>query len=127
MMARKVFFLICIWGSQMSTNSFAQNLQCDSIYTMVDEAPMFKNGYDDLSFYIANLDYGSCELPETVILTWTINHLGEMIDIKTPGLEGECSSRIIAQLAKFPRWKPARVMGMPVCFKMSLKRRTKTG
>jgi hypothetical protein len=118
----RVFFLICALVSQVSTNSVAQNTPCDSVYTMVDEVPMFKNGYQDLAFYISNLDYGSCAPDEKVTLTWTIDRSGQMIDIDVLGLDGECKSRIIAQLAKYPKWTPARVMGVPVCFKMKLRK-----
>ena len=113
--------------AQLSTNLFGQNTPCDSVYTMVDEAPMFKNGYDELSFYLRNLDYGSCELQKTLLLTWTIDSSGQMIDIDASGLEGECKSNIIGQLAKFPRWSPARLNGIPVCFKMKVKQLPKSG
>ena len=111
----------------MSTGLFGQNRPCDSVYTKVDEAPMFKNGYDELSFYLRKLDYGSCDLQKTLLLTWTIDSSGEMIDIDAPALEGECKSRIIAQLAKFPRWSPARLNGIPVCFAMKVKQFLKSG
>lgn len=126
MTAIRVLFLIWLLVLQMSTNLFGQTIHCDSVYTMVDEVPTFKNGYDDLSFYLRNLDYGSCGPHETVVLTWTIDSSGQMINIDAPGLEGECRSRIIGQLAEFPRWNPARLMGIPVCFKMTIKRSAKT-
>jgi hypothetical protein len=55
----RVFFLTCMLASQMSTSLFGQNKLCDSVYTRVDEAPMFKDGYDEPSFHLNNLD---CEL-----------------------------------------------------------------
>lgn len=83
---------------------------------------MFQNGYDNLAFYISNLDYGNCSIGEAIILTWTIDLTGKMIDIDAFGLNGECKDRVIGQLAKFPRWTPARVMGIPVCFKMKVRK-----
>ena len=118
----RVFFVVGVLVYLMSANSFGQSIQCDSIYTKVDEAPSFKGGYDNLAFYIDNLDYGDCLLNKTLILTWTIDRSGHMIDIDTPNLEGECKARVIAQLAKFPKWSPARVLGMPVCFKIKLRK-----
>ena len=123
----RVFFLTWMLASQMSTSLFGQNKLCDSVYTRVDEAPMFKDGYDKLSFYLRNLDYGSCELQKTLLLTWTIDSSGQMIDIDAPDLEGECKSHIIGQLAKFPRWSPARMNGIPVCFAMKVKQFPKSG
>ena len=121
MIALRVFVLICL-GSQITTTSFGQSLACDSVYTMVDEAPMFKNGYDELAFYIDNLDYKDCGVNKTITLIWTVDRSGQMIDIDVKGMEGECRSRVIAQLAKFPLWTPARVMGMPACFKMKIRK-----
>lgn len=118
----KVFFVAGVFVFLMNINSFGQNMQCDSIYTRVDEAPLFKDGYQNLAFYIDKIDYGDCVFSKTLVLTWTINRSGQMIDIDTPGLEGECRSRIIEQLAKFPQWTPARVMGMPVCFRIIIKK-----
>ncbi len=122
MIAGRVFFLVCFLGLQVSVNSLGQSIECDSVYTIVDEAPMFKNGYDDLAFYISNLDYGDCGFNDAVILTWTIDRSGRMIDIDAPSLKGECKDLVIKQLAKFPTWNPARVMGMPVCFRMKLRK-----
>jgi hypothetical protein len=117
-----VFILISIFATQMSMDSFGQNMGCDSVYIMIEEAPMFKSGYDELAFYIDNLNFGDCGRNKSTILIWTINRSGKMIDIDVEGLEGECKSRIIAQLDKYPLWTPARVMGMPVCFQMKVKR-----
>src|SRR5690348_16643745 len=107
-------FLIGVLVSHIGICSFGQNIGCDSVYTMADEAPIFKNGYDELAFYIDNLDFRDCGLNKTITLSWTIDRSGKMIDIDATGLEGECKSRIISQLEKFPLWTPARVMGMPV-------------
>lgn len=114
--------VICILASQISTASFGQNTGCDSIYVKVDEAPMFMNGYDNLAFYISNLDYGNCAIGKAVILTWTIDRSGQMIDIDAIGLNGECKDHVIGQLAKFPTWSPARIMGIPVCFKIKFRK-----
>ena len=114
--------MICLLASQLSTASYGQDTGCDSTYVKVDEAPMFQNGYDNLAFYISNIDYGNCAIGEEVLLTWTIDRSGQMINIDAPTLKGECKDRVIEQLAKFPRWRPARVMGIPVCFKMKVRK-----
>ena len=121
MIAIRIFVLIFFLILQLTTESLGQNVKCDSVYTMVDEAPMFKSGYDELASYIDNLDYGDCPIDQAITLTWTIDRLGQMIDIDAD-VQGECWSRITTQLAKFPIWSPAKVMGMPVCFKMKLKK-----
>jgi hypothetical protein len=119
----RVFVVICLLGSQMVTYSFGQTVPCDTVYTMVDEMPMFANGYEDLVNYLTKtLDFGSCELHVTKTLTWTINRLGDVIDIDAPGLEGECRSRVIGQLANFPKWTPGKLMGMPVCVRTTLRK-----
>jgi hypothetical protein len=125
MIAIRVVVLICFLISQISVDSFGQSMPCDSVYTMVDEAPMFKGGYENLAFFINNLDFGDCQLNKTIVLTWTVDRLGQMVDIDVPTLEGECKSSVIAQLAKYPVWSPARVMGMPVCFKITIKKSAK--
>jgi hypothetical protein len=122
LIAVRTMILITVLTSQISTRSLAQNAGCDSTYAMVDEAPMFKNGYNEFAFYINNLDFGNCEITDTVTLAWTVDRSGQMIDIDVAGLKEECKDRVIGQLAKFPKWTPAKVNSIPVCFKMKVRK-----
>jgi hypothetical protein len=44
-----------------------------------------------------------------------------MVNIDVPSIEGECRQKIIEQLKAFPKWKPGRLKGKPVCIKMYLR------
>ena len=112
----------------ISLTSFGQTTPCDSVFMVVDEMPTFGDLDNDLSIYIAkNLKFGTCGLDEMKRLTWTIDTEGRMINIDAPSLEGKCKQDVIAQLEKFPLWKPGRLKGKPVCVKMNLRMCIKTG
>ena len=126
-MARTLLLLlfICAW---MQVPSYGQTTPCDSVYSVVDEMPKFGKEDFDLTLYFAkHVQFGSCGLDEMKILTWTIDRAGNMINIDAPSLEGQCRQKIIEQLKAFPRWKPGRLNGKPVCVKMSFRMCIKTG
>ena len=126
-MARAFFLFIKLYPL-MQVTSYGQTTPCDSVYSVVDEMPKFgKEDFDLMSYFAKHVQFGSCGLDEMKILTWTIDRTGNMINIDAPSLEGQCRQKIIEQLKAFPRWKPGRLNGKPVCVKMSFRMCIKTG
>jgi len=124
----RVFLSLCFAVPLACVASFAQTSTCDFVYVQVEEMPEFGKSKEDLLSYLAkHLQLGECGLDEMKVLTWTIDAAGNMIDIDAPSLEGECKQKIIAQLKEFPRWKPGKQKGKPVCVKMTLRICIKTG
>lgn len=95
---------------------------CDSLYTVVDQMPVYGKGQSDILEYLAkNLKFSkTCRPEELRKLTWTIDTEGKMIDIDALGIEGQCKANIIEQLKTFPYWTPGRLNGELVCVRMIL-------
>ena len=93
---------------------------CDSAYLVVDQPPMFGTDEHDLYKYLSkhfSIKEG-CEPPGKLILTWTINAEGKMIDIDVKGIDGHCKTEILDEFKSFPDWTPGKHKGKPVCVKM---------
>jgi hypothetical protein len=115
----RAFFLFVILYPWMPLISYGQTAPCDSVYTTVDEMPEFATSdIAPMSYLMKHLTVGK-KCDQIRILTWTIDHEGNMINIDAPSLEGECKQKIIDQLKAFPQWKPGKLNGKPVCVKMS--------
>lgn len=95
-------------------------VSCDSIYTIVDEMPVYKKGNHDL---VRDLMQGvvfnrACPPNDIRQFIWTIDKEGKMLDIDIPNLDKECKDILIAQLTKMQPWTPGRQRGRLVCVKM---------
>lgn len=124
----RIFISFLLFSLLASTASSGQTTSCDSVYAFVDEMPKFGNSDLDLQNYIAkNLEFGTCGLAEMKLLSWTVDTEGHMIDVNATSLGGKCKQDIVAQLKKFPTWKPGKLKGRPVCVKMNLRMCIKTG
>ena len=111
-------FFFGIWPA----DSFGQDSQCDSVYTVVDQMPTYGKEPEDLVRYLrSNLKFKKpCRPEELRRLTWTINREGKIVQIDLVGLEGECREQIVEQLKSLPSWVPGRLNGKLVCVKMVL-------
>lgn len=119
--------MIKIWSTLflvgfLLVDSFGQNSPCDSVYTIVDQMPIYGKGTQDLMHHLMqNLKFKKpCRPEELKRFLWTINKEGKMVDIDLIGLEGKCKAEIIEQLKSFPAWTPGRLNGNPVCVRMIL-------
>jgi hypothetical protein len=84
--------------------------------------PKFTEAGESVGLYLMkNLKIDKCARDEIRVLTWTIDTAGNMVNIDVPSIEGECRQKIIEQLKAFPKWKPGRLKGKPVCVKMYLR------
>ena len=97
-----------------------QTINCDSVYRIVEQMPVYKNGMED--FYD---DFGKVKLTkgcqvDVASLSWVVNTEGQMIDIEVKVLDEKCASSIVTQLKTFPRWTPAKHAGRNVCIRMTL-------
>lgn len=116
----KIWIIIFICGL-CTVDSLGQET-CDSLYTVVDQMPVYGKGQSDILEYLAkNLKFSkTCRPEELRKLTWTIDTEGKMIDIDALGIEGQCKANIIEQLKTFPYWTPGRLNGELVCVRMIL-------
>jgi hypothetical protein len=114
-------FLLAVFVVGISTlQSFGQTNACDSVYTLVDQMPVYGNGTEDVMRYLLkNLKVKAACHPENLKkLTWTINKDGKVIDIDVIGLEEKCKAEVIDQMQTFPAWTPGKLNGNPVCVRM---------
>ena len=111
-----VVFIVGFW----TIDSFGQGTPCDSLYTVVDQMPIYGKGNEDiLKYLMKNLKFKNpCRPEELRRMTWTINKQGKMIDIDVIGLDGKCKTDIIDQLKQIRTWTPGRLNGDLVCVKM---------
>jgi hypothetical protein len=115
----KIWIVLFICGLA-TVNCFGQQNTCDSLFTVVDQRPIYRTGMADVYEYIAKkLTFKKPCGPEGIRqLIWTIDKEGKMIDIDVIGLEGQCKTDVIKQLTTFPTWTPGRLRGELVCVKM---------
>lgn len=109
-------FILGLW----TDDSFGQESPCDSVFTFVDQMPIYGNGTEDMMRYLTKtLKLNkSCRPDEPRYLIWTVTMEGKVVDIDLIGLEGKCKDQFIGQLKPFPTWTPGRLNGKLVCVKM---------
>lgn len=109
-------FLFC---TLLLGQSIAQE-SCDSVYVVVDEMPVYKNGlHDFVRDLTKNLIFKkACPPSEVRQFNWTINKQGKMVDIDIPNIDQECEDQLIAQFKKMQPWTPGRLRGRVVCVTM---------
>ena len=110
-----LFSIVCLQcASQVPT--------CDTVYTIVDEMPAYKNGNSDLFRDLRErLQFNQdCKPEELTQIAWTINERGKIVVVNIVGLEGECEKNIIRQIMLLENWKPGMLKGKPVCTKITL-------
>jgi len=79
-----------------------QTINCDSVYTIVEQMPVYKNGMKD--FYN---DFGKlkpikgCRPEDLTRISWIVDTEGQMIDIGVQVLNEQCAPSIVNQLKGF--------------------------
>jgi len=101
----------------VSLESAAQSNGCDSIYTFVDQMPLYKGGISDFYTDFGKIKSG-CRPEDLTMVSWIIDKEGQMIDIEVRVLEDQCGPPIVKQLETFPKWAPGKHRGQEVCVRM---------
>lgn len=115
----KIYLLISILSVTI-TCAQSQETTCDTVYNVAMQMPMFGSNSDDFSKYFSEKVTYKCKPIGKIVLMWTVDKEGKMIDINATGIEGECKTDVINQIKKFPNWNPGKQNNVPVCVKMSL-------
>jgi hypothetical protein len=99
-------------------HSYGQTSACDSVYTIVEEMPVYGKGMSDLYDAFGKVKFSKeCGPQDLRMISWVVDKEGRMIDIEV--LNGQCEPSIVNQLAKFRRWTPAKHGGKNVCVRMT--------
>jgi hypothetical protein len=121
MFANMMRYLISVTMLLAALSAHGQAINCDSVYIIVEQMAIYKNGIKD--FYS---DFGKlkltkgCRSEDLTSVSWIVNTEGQMIDIEVRALNDKCGPLILKQLNEFPRWTPAKHGGRNVCLKMTL-------
>lgn len=111
------YVLLCIGFLFLATTSYAQIQGEDEIYLNNDILePEFPGGLDLFySFLLKRVDHSKIKVGEKLVVSFTINELGEMKKIILIQFSDEQTAvEILAHLKNFPKWKPAMKLGNPV-------------
>lgn len=115
-MTMRAFLIFCliIFASK---SAYSQTAVCDTVYSVVEEMPKFKNGdLASLSKEISKLRFkSSCE-DLSFKIVGTITKEGRFVDVKVHGVTEACEDGIANQLMQLlSEWTPGKLNGHPVC------------
>lgn len=120
----RVAFLSCIFILFKLTSSVAQTQACDTVYTVVDEMPVFPGGSEELMRQMRKhiiIPSGECELESFFTVTWIVDDKGVAKDWTFPRADKNCQEKGISWFKNLPDWIPGKKHGVPVCVRMMMK------
>jgi len=95
--------------------------ECDTVYQVVDEAPVYKSGQTDLIDAVKKFRFSKyCKPEEVRQITWVLNASGKVISVDVVGAKGDCMIEIQEQARQLSPWAPGKLKGKPVCVKVIL-------
>lgn len=107
-------FLFC------GCKAYPQKSPCEKVYQIVDEMPVYKGGYKDLSDDVNKLKIKEgCKAEELQRIIWVIDEQGKIASVEVVGPDNdECENYVVEYAKTFTDWKPGKLKGKPVCVKM---------
>jgi TonB family protein len=105
--------------SNVESTNPVDSISDDRIYTVVEQLPEFKGGYEALLKFIRkNLQYPatakSTAVEGTVYVTFVTIKDGSIEDVNVVrGLSAECDQEAIRLVKSMPKWKPGKRNGTP--------------
>jgi hypothetical protein len=104
-----------------TTWSLGQTNACNSVFTIVDQMPLYENGISDFYDDFGKLKLGNgCRPEDLTRVSWIVDKEGDMIEIEVKVLNKECGPAIVKQLEAFSKWTPGKQDGKKVCVRMTL-------
>jgi protein TonB len=92
----------------------------DKIWTIVEQAPEYIGGYQEMMKYIAkNTKYPSLPrrigIEGSVFISFVVNVDGSIADVQTiKGIHADCDKEAMRVISKMPAWKPGKQNGKAV-------------
>lgn len=101
--------------------AYSQKKACDTVYSIVDEMPVYKKGYKDLINAVNKLKIqDNCNPEELRQIIWTIDNEGNIFKVDVQGWEGTCKDYVIKYAKTLTGWNPGKHNGKPVCVQLVL-------
>ncbi len=113
-------FLFFLMSANCKTLLQNEN-ECDTVYQVVDEAPVYKSGQTDLIDAVKKFRFSKyCKPEEVRQITWVLNASGKVISVDVLGAKSDCLKEIQEQARQLSPWAPGKLKGKPVCVKVVL-------
>jgi hypothetical protein len=107
----------------LSNTTHAQIHGEDEVYLNSDVLePEFPGGMDVFySLLLKRVDHSKIKEGEKLVVSFTVNELGEMTKIRLIQFSDEQTAvEILTNLKKFAKWKPAMKLGNPVSVELKI-------